>query len=91
MMEINNEETQVEFAIKAVNHIVTIQKKIKDMIKNGKSSEYNFDDLSKECDHIINAIYLMKNESLDNFEDDNDNVIVNIDMLETLMNKKLDI
>ena len=91
MMEINNEDTQVQFAIKAVSHIVTIQKKIKDMIKNGKSSEYNFDDLSKECDHIINAIYLMKNESLDNFEDDNDNVIVNLDILETLMNKKLDI
>ena len=72
MVEINNEETQVEFAIKAVNHIVTIQKKIKDMIKNGKSSKYSFDDLSKECDHIIKTIYLMKNRSLDNYESEND-------------------
>ena len=61
------------------------------MIQNGKSSEYSFDDLSKECDNIINAICLMKNESLDNFEDDNDNVIVNLDILETLMNNKLNI
>ena len=61
------------------------------MIKNGKSSEYNFDDLSKECDHIINAIYLMKNESLDNFEDDNDNVKVDVDYLLNLLHTKLNI
>ncbi len=36
MVDIYNEETQVQFAIKAVNHIRTIQKKNRDMIKNGK-------------------------------------------------------
>ena len=29
MMEINNEDTQVEFAIKAENHIIKILKKLK--------------------------------------------------------------
>lgn len=91
MMEINIEEIQVKFAIKAVNHIRTIQEKIRDMIKNGKSSKYSFDDLGKECDNITSALYIVKNGSLDNFEDDIDNVVDNMDILETSMNNNLHI
>ena len=42
-----------------------------------------FDDLGKECDNIISALYIVKNGSLDNFEDDIDNVIDNMNNLET--------
>ena len=89
MVDLYNEETQVQFAIKAVNHIRTIQKKIRDMIKNGKSSKYSFDDLGKECDNIISALYIVKNGSLDDSEDDIDKVIDNMDNLETSMNNNL--
>ena len=90
-MEANNDKSHIKIATEAVKSIQRLVKQIDDLIENGKSSKYSLEDLSKECDHIIKAIYLMKNGSLDNYESENDNVIVNLDILESLMNTKLSI
>ena len=90
-MEANNDKSHIKIATEAVKSIQRLVKQIDDLIENGKSSKYSLEDLSKECDHIIKAIYLMKNGSLDNFEDDNDNVKVDVDYLLSLLHTKLNI
>ena len=90
-MEANNDKSHIKIATEAVKYIQRLVKQIDDLIENGKSSKYSLEDLSKECDHIIKAIYLMKNGSLDNFEDDNDNVKVDVDYLLNLLHTKLNI
>ena len=91
IVEANNDKSHIKIATEAVKCIHRLVKRIDDLIENGKSSKYSLEDLSKECDHIIKAIYLMKNGSLDNFEDDNDNVKVDVDYLLNLLHTKLNI
>ena len=90
-MEINTVEKQAEFALKSVNHIITIQKKISDIIENGKSSKYSFEDLRKDSEHISKVIYILKNGSLNNFEEDDDNAKFDVDRLMHFLNTKLNI
>ena len=84
-------QKKAEFALESVNHIRTIHNKIKDIIDNGKSSKYSFEDLKQDCEHINKVIYILKYGSLDNFEEDDDNAQVNVDYLMHLLNTKLNI
>ena len=90
-MEANNDKSHINIASEAIKYTQRLVKQIDDLIENGKSSKYSLADLSKECDHIIKAIYLMKNGSLNNFEDDNDNVKVDVEYLLNLLHTKLNI
>ena len=91
VVEANNDKSHINIASEAIKYTQRLVKQIDDLIENGKSSKYSLADLSKECDHIIKAIYLMKNGNLNNFEDDNENVIVDVEYLLNLLDTKLNI